>query len=358
MDSIDFPPGDLENPRNWPEWRKWSIVAIIIPIDLTVSWAASGFSPGSSQFSQEFHVSSEVATLGLSLTVLGFALAPLVQAPLSEYFGRSPLYIASYGIFLFFLLGTPLVHNLGGFLVLRLLAGLFCSVTIANFGGTISDLWVHNETGLPMSLFLWAATCGSPSGYFLFAFIAQTRGWRTVFWALLGICGGLWIILILVLKETRHTTILRKRVKSKLKSSGRQSLDPTEIALLEEHRSAKDLFRLALSRPLRFLFTEAIVTFCALYNGYLYGLSFLFNEAFSLVFGHGHGFSTISVGLAFLGIITGISFGPLTNLWQERYYQRRTGGDPRVNIPEARVQLGQVAAVGESQHGSPRFYLR
>ena len=43
--------------------------------------------------------------------------------------------------------------------------------------------------------------------------------------------------------------------------------------------------------------------------------------------------------------MVGISFGPLTNLWQERYYQRRIAAAGEKNIPEARVQLGKVAAV-------------
>ena len=224
-------------------------------------------------------------------------------------------------------------------------AGTCVDLNLANFGGTIADLWPHNETGIPMSFFLWAATVGSPSGYFLFSFVAQTRGWRAVFWALLGICGGFWVLMCLVLKETRHTTILRTRVKARIKQDDSRDLDPEEAKLME-HRSAKELFRVALTRPFRFLFTEAIVIFCALFNGYLYGLSFLFNEAFSLVFGlEGHGFDTIGVGLAFLGIVVGISCGPLTNLWQERYYQRRTGGRLEVNIPEARVQLSRVAAI-------------
>lgn len=47
-----------------------------------------------------------------------------------QYFGRSPIYICSYFVFLCFLMGTALVPNLGGFLVLRILSGLFSSVTI------------------------------------------------------------------------------------------------------------------------------------------------------------------------------------------------------------------------------------
>ena len=130
VELVTFPPGDPANPRNWPEWRKWSIVGVILLVDLTVSWAASGYSPGSKKFSKDFDVSAEVALLGLSLYVLGLAFGPMSLAPLSEYFGRSPIYITSYGIFLLFLMATALVQTLGGFLVLRLISGLFSSVTI------------------------------------------------------------------------------------------------------------------------------------------------------------------------------------------------------------------------------------
>lgn len=132
------------NPRNWPLWRKWSIIAVIFLVDISVSWAASGFSPATKSFSEDFDVSTEVATLGLSLFILGLAIGPMTLAPLSEvgeryvsrakklstltsakYFGRSPVYIVSYGVFLFLLAGTALVRDLTGFLVLRTLSGIF-----------------------------------------------------------------------------------------------------------------------------------------------------------------------------------------------------------------------------------------
>ena len=343
VELVTFPLGDKSNPRNWALWRKWSIVAIIIPIDLTVSWAASGFSPASMNFQKDFSVSSEVATLGLSLYVLGLALGPMTLAPLSEYYGRSPIYIISYGIFLLFLLGTALVQNLGGFLALRIISGLFSSVTIANFGGTIADLFEPHETGIPMSCFLWAATFGSPSGFFLFAFVAQNRPWRDIFWALLGICGGLWLLMTAILKETRHSIILLRRAAKERKERG---TDAIEVPSSMRQRGVRQLFKDALLRPFKFLFTESIVVFSALYNGYLYGLSFLFNGAFTLVFGmEGHGFDIIGVGLSFLGIMVGITFGPVTNLWQERYYQKQVVKAGGKNIPEARIQLSQLAAV-------------
>ncbi|KAK5169351.1 uncharacterized protein LTR77_005326 [Saxophila tyrrhenica] len=365
--TITFAPGDPSNPRNFPSWRKWLIVSAITLVDLSVSWAASGFSPATEDFEKDFNVSAEVGVLGLSLYVLGLAFGPMTLAPLSEYYGRTVMYVVPYGIFLLFLLGTALVRNLGGFLVLRILSGLFSSVTIANFGGTIADLWPRDQVGPAMSLFLWAAVCGSPTGYFLLSFVAGKRPWRHVFWALLGICSGFWLIMTVTLvgfgNETRHSVLLRRRAARLRKERNDSGLEvPDEM----KQRSLAQLFRVTLSRPFRFLATEAIVLFASLYNGYLYGLSFLFNGAFNLVFGsEGYGFETIGVGLCFIGFILGVSLGPVVNMWQERRYQRSirnasntsstaslVPGDAATaeedhfrNMPEARLQLGKIAGV-------------
>ncbi|KAK7753060.1 hypothetical protein SLS62_005010 [Diatrype stigma] len=354
-DLTHFPPGSPLNPRNWSPWRKWLLVAAITPIDLSVSWGASGFSPAEGSFAEEFGIGDETARLGLSLYILGLALGPMFLAPLSEVFGRNGIYANSYAIFLVFLAGTALAPSVPVFMVLRFFSGLFAAVTIANFGGTIADLYPHAETGLAMSIYLWAATCGSPSGFFILSAVAQTHGWRTVFWALLGINGSLWLVLVAALwgNETRHTTILRKEAKRIAKrrrqdTENENGLSSPATLITPKHRSPKEVLHVALTRPFRFLSTEAIVVFGALYNGFLYGLSFLFNVVFVQVFGRERGFGTFGVGCAFLGIAAGISLGPLTNLWQEHYYQRAVatrGIGGGANVPEARVQLAKVAAL-------------
>lgn len=139
-----------------------------------------------------------------------------------------------------------------------------------------------------MSMFLWAATAGSPTGYLLFSFVAGTRPWRDVFWALLGVNGGLWLIMTTVLfwiGETRHSIIARRTRRILKRTNENIGRAGSGLSRSQKFRNgAKTLVRTALSRPFRFLFTEAIVMFAALYNGYLYGLSFLFNTAFNIVF--------------------------------------------------------------------------
>ena len=222
-----------------------------------------------------------------------------------------------------------------------------------------------------MSIFLWAAVCGSPSGFFLMSFVAAAREWRDVFWALLGICGGFWLINVIVLRvfenETRHSVLLERRAARLRKQQNTNNITVPDAI---KQRPLARLFRITLSRPFRFLATEAIVSFAALYNGYLYGISFLFNGAYDLVFGsNGHGFGTMGVGLCFIGFAIGVSIGPVVNIWQEHYYQRCIRGKDRPqdenqpllgstdfsggigedddfrNIPEARVQLGKAAGL-------------
>ncbi|KAF2773931.1 MFS general substrate transporter [Teratosphaeria nubilosa] len=306
---VHFERNDPYDPRNWPSWKKLLAWLPIIPIDLCVSFGASGYSPATTKFAEAFNVSSEVAILGLSLYTLALAFGPMLNAPLSEYFGRLPVYIISYGVSLPFFVGCALAPNLGGYLVMRFLCGLFQSVTIANLGGTIADLYEQHETGYPMSIFIWAATGGSSIGFFLMAFVAQFRPWYDVF-------GHFWASL--------------------------------SIDVAKEHRpkGIKDLVITTQLRPFRFLLSEAIIFFLSLFSGYLYGISFLLNGAFTLVFGpKGHGLDTLQVGLCFLGIAGGISIGPLTNILQERYYARRIRQANGANIPEARVMMSKIAVI-------------
>ncbi|GIC92494.1 uncharacterized protein Aud_008960 [Aspergillus udagawae] len=79
----------------------------------------------------------------------------------------------------------------------------------------------------------------------------------------------------------------------------------------------------------------------------LYGLVYLFNEAFPVVFGpgKGHGFNIGEQGLAFLcmaiGPIIAFCFYPL----QERYYLRRVKESDGKGVPEARMWMARLGAI-------------
>lgn len=68
--------------QNWPMKKKIGIAMLVAYLSLAVTMGSSIFSPATSYVAKEFGVVNEVATLGTSLFVFGYAFGPLVsEAP-------------------------------------------------------------------------------------------------------------------------------------------------------------------------------------------------------------------------------------------------------------------------------------
>lgn len=217
--------------------------------------------------------------------ILGFAFGPMLLAPLSEYYGRNPVYIGSWFFLVLFQIPVALAPNMATVIVCRLFQGFGGSAPLTNTGGTVSDLWERNSSGPAMSIYGLSSTFGPPLALILSGYLAQDEGWRVMFWAFMGITGGMWLIMLATLPETRHSTILTRKaekLRKKLRSEGL----PWEMIRdvhADEPRSLHFLFAVNLTRPFRFLFSEPITACAAAYNGFIYGIVYIFNGSFSQV---------------------------------------------------------------------------
>ncbi|PSN60757.1 MFS general substrate transporter [Corynespora cassiicola Philippines] len=277
-----------------------------------------------------------MATLGLSLYILGFAFGPMLLAPLSEHWGRNPIYSWSWLLLVIFQVPVALADNMSTIVGLRFLQGFVGSAPLTNTGGTIADLWERDYSGAPMAIYGLSSTLGPPLALPLTGYLAQAKGWRWLFWFFTAVLGGAWLLLVLTLPETRHTIILAqktRRLRDQLRAEGYRAASSIQEP---PNNGLVHLFKVTLTRPIRFLFTEPITFSTALYNGLIYGLVFLFNESFPLVFGRLHGFSHAQTSLTFLGLCVGSLIGCLLHPIQERHYLK-------VRTPEARVWLSLPA---------------
>ena len=93
---------------------------------------------------------------------------------------------------------------------------------------------------------------------------------------------------------------------------------------------------------LRILFTEPIVTFLGIYNGWAYGLVFLFLDGVYPVFVTNNGLDPLAAAETFLNFVPGVSLlflvMPLQTVLFARDRARREG----VGRPEARLLVGLV----------------
>lgn len=88
--------------------------------------------------------------MGVSCFVLGFALKPLVWAPLSEIFRRQRLFIITFIALTVFNAAATALQNMQ---TLRSLAGAFGSSPLANARGIIADMFDADEKGVVGALF-------------------------------------------------------------------------------------------------------------------------------------------------------------------------------------------------------------
>ena len=113
-----------EDPRNWSSAKKWYTTAIISLMGFISPLGSSIVVPGCFFIGRTFHLGSRIASLlTVSLFVLGLGVGPFLLAPASELKGRHPIYLGSSVVFVLLNLGSTLVQNFPGLLVLRFLAG-------------------------------------------------------------------------------------------------------------------------------------------------------------------------------------------------------------------------------------------
>lgn len=208
----DAIPDDL-NPRLWKTSKRWWIALVIGSLIAPIDMFSTLYAGGQAQIQQEFGISHFVATLGVGLVNLGIAIGPLIAAPLSELYGRQPMYMFSAISFTCLSLGSALSRNITALLLCRFLAALFGSSVFSNFGGSLSDMFSPDERGPLVALFTLVLQGAPTLGPLPGSFLGQYTSWRWIM-ALSAIWAGAITIPVLFLPETELGAI-RKRQKYK-----------------------------------------------------------------------------------------------------------------------------------------------
>ncbi|KAJ5727134.1 hypothetical protein N7493_004954 [Penicillium malachiteum] len=336
-------PRDPRNPMNFSTFKKWFITFLVSFITLAVALVSSAYSGGISQIVEHFRVSEEVAILGVSLFVLGFAIGPLFWAPLSEIFGRRHIFTITYAFLTAFNAGAAGAKNMQTLIILRFLAGCFGSSPFGNAGGTIADMFPASQRGIAISFFAAAPFLGPTIGPIIGGFLATGAGWRWVEGFLAIFSGVLWLCVIFLLPETYAPVLLRRRAAKLSEITGkvyRSKLDmergPTPMG---------KTIKTALSRPWILLFREPIVLLFSIYMAIIYGTLYMLFAAYPIVFQEVRGWSEGIGGLAFLGILVGMIVAVMYTFPENMRYQKKCSETTDRLAPEVRLPPSMVGGV-------------
>ncbi|KAG0686300.1 hypothetical protein C6P40_004560, partial [Pichia californica] len=101
--------------------------------------------------------------------------------------------------------------------------------------------------------------------------------------------------------------------------------------------NVKEIVENNLARPIKMLFTEPILFLISIYNAFIYGMLYLFLEAYPIVFAEGYGMVAGVAELPYFGLVIGQLLGGLYCIYSERSYNKKMREAGGKIIPENRL---------------------
>ncbi|KAF2083857.1 vitamin b6 transporter bsu1 [Saccharata proteae CBS 121410] len=334
---------DRHHPVHWPAWKKWSITLVYCLLQVFVTLTSTSYVSAETAIQESFGGSTQVVTLGQSMFIVGNAVGPAFLGPLSDIGGRKWVYVASILLYAILNIGTSLAINLPMLIIFQFLCGAAGSTALSNVAGTIADLFADADNAAqPMGLFVASAnigpSIGSPVGEWI-AFTNTSMGWRWIFYINI-IIGVAFAIGMCFVPETLPRIVIARAVERQ------ESADPEEIIVAESRVNVVHEIGFVATMALKIMVTEPIVVFLAIYNGWAYGLLFLYLDGVFDVFAVNNGLSYVGADLTYLNFAVGVAvmfaFVPVQT-WLYRRDRESRGGHGR---PEARFLTSLVTVWG------------
>lgn len=343
---VDFRPDDIENPQNWSILRRTAVTIAAVMLVMNATFASSAPSATLGSLSKDFHISTEAASLTITVFLLGYCAGPLIFAPLSELYGRRWIFYATFSGYIAFNFLCAFTPNFAGLLVGRFLTGTLVSAPLSNSPGVLADLWNPIQRSNAMAGFSSMVWIGPALGPVVAGFLELKKDWRWSFYVLLWLGAGTWV-LMLTIPETHAPTILLTKAKRirKAKIAGYENVKaPAEM----QNRDFKSVYKVALTRPWIILF-DPISFLCAIYMAVVYTLLYMLFSIYPIVFQEKRGWNSGVGELPLIGTVVGAVCGSCIVLVDSRIRNKKiaSGALKMEDMePEDRLPLAMGGGIG------------
>lgn len=333
------------DPKQWARKKKWSTTVIVSLVTFVSPVASAIAAPADANIVKELGITSSVISqMTISIFLLGYAVAPLILAPMSELYGRKPVIILSNLFFLAFNLGCGFSKTTTQLLICRFFAGIGGSVPQSVGGGTLSDMWATEERGKAFSVYSLGPVLGPAMGPIAGGFIAMKSTWRWAFWATTILAAVVATIIFFFFDETYAPRLLR--IKS---AKMRKEMDDMRYYSKFDNAAEKKFTQILITnlvRPLRFFVTQPIILFMAMYMAFLYGTLYLLITTYPTLWAEEYHQSQGIGGLHYISISVGsLIAAQVGSRLLDTIYRRLKKRNNNIGMPEFRVPLMLISGV-------------
>lgn len=316
----------------WSVRDRRLLVALLGYLALSSSLTANIYFPLIELLSLRYDVSTQAINLTITLFLVFQGIVPSFWSPLSDSWGRRPVYLVTFAIYTLASLGLSIIdRNYPALLIFRALQSVGSSAIISVSYATVSDVIVHSERGKYLAPMLTTTNLGNCIGPVIGGGIAYGSGdprwcFRVLFifgatatlfigWVMpetgRSIVGngavpaqGIWMTWCQALSRSSVFRCLGQSKKgSPIQSSSTPTASDLEAELLSDAnvgKTGKGRFTFPSPLPsLRIVFYAD--TFLVLWlAGCPSALLFTVQSSISPIFTNNYGFNPLQVGLCFL----------------------------------------------------------
>lgn len=245
---------------------------------------------------------------------------PIFWAPISEQWGRRRITLVTFFFFTMFTMACALARSFPSFLIFRLFSGISASGPMVISAGIFADIFGDPRSrGRSMAFFMVATVFGPLIAPIISGFCAETIGWRWTFW-IATIFAGITMLLLITLPETYGPVLLERRaVRIRKADPMSRVFAPHEI----ERPDLKKLATVVLTRPIRMMMSELIVSLCSAYLSLVYGVFYMSFSAYPIIFQGVYKMSPGVCGLTYLVIGAGAFLSLVPFYWWDDYLFRK-----------------------------------
>ena len=273
--------------------------------------SAAIYFPAIQTIANDFDKSTSLINLTITTYMIFQGLAPTVFGDLAEMWGKRPVYLIAFTIYIASNIGLALQNSYAALLVLRCLQSTGSSAAIALAISSAGDVARGSErgkyVGITSSLFLIGPAIGPVIGGLLSGYLS----WRAIFWFLAILSAVFLMSYALFCPETARSVVGNGSIKPpKLNQSffellsGRHSRsdspDVEKDPASDQQSFPKRSWRIPNPGHSLILMKEKDIAMILFYNSLMFAATYQLTASVVTIFKDKYGYNDIQIGLCYL----------------------------------------------------------